>query len=88
VGTPGHLDFEALSDNSAEEAHRIYEGSVTRIQSRTIAEVTALLKDFELIEPGIVYVPAWKPAPEIYVDPYGQHPEGASMIGGVVRKAL
>jgi hypothetical protein len=90
--TPGsylafsHLDFEALSDDSAEEARRIYEGSVTRIKPRTIAEVTELLKDFEMVEPGVVFIPAWRPLPAIQSDPYAKRPEQASMVGGIGRK--
>jgi O-methyltransferase involved in polyketide biosynthesis len=81
-----HLDFEALPDDSAEEARRIYEGSVTRIKPRTIAEVTELLKDFEMVEPGVVFIPAWRPLPAIQSDPYAKRPEQASMVGGIGRK--
>jgi hypothetical protein len=81
-----HLDFEAMPDTSAEQARQIYERAVTRIKPRTITEVTALLAEFELVEPGVVYVPAWRPSPEIQADPYGQHPKEASMIGAIGRK--
>ncbi|HEX5689038.1 MAG TPA: SAM-dependent methyltransferase, partial [Roseiflexaceae bacterium] len=81
-----HLDFEALSDDSAEEARRIYEGSVTRIQPRTIAELTTLFKDFEMVDPGIVYISSWRPKPAIEDDPFKQHPEQSSVVGGIARK--
>ena len=81
-----HLDFESMPDESAEEARRIYERSVTNIKPRTIAEVTALFQDFEPVDPGIVYIPSWRPLPAIQADPFGKQPEQASMIGGVVRK--
>lgn len=81
-----HLDFEAMPDASAEEARRIYERSVTRIQPRTITQVAALLEGFELIEPGMVYISAWRPSPATQFDPYGQHPEQSSLIGAIGRK--
>ncbi|HEX5692146.1 MAG TPA: SAM-dependent methyltransferase, partial [Roseiflexaceae bacterium] len=82
-----HLDFEALPDDSAEEARRIYERSVTRIQPRTVAQLTELFKGFEMVDPGIVYVSSWRPRPAAEDDPFKQNPEQSSLVGGIGRKS-
>ncbi|PRW65127.1 SAM-dependent methyltransferase [Actinopolyspora mortivallis] len=42
----------------------LYADSSNPVVSRTHAEVAELLSDFELVEPGLVYVPEWRPDTE------------------------
>jgi hypothetical protein len=44
-----------------EQARRAWNDTETKIQSRTRAQVQALFDGFDLIEPGVVWVPQWRP---------------------------
>lgn len=57
----------ATSDSRPQEARaveRIYRATTTNIHARTRSEVLALLGDgVELVEPGLVWAPQWRPEP-------------------------
>ena len=58
-----------------------------RVQFRTLAEVRRLFGDLELVEPGLVTVPEWRPDPGVPVKAdYG--PVLSMACVGVARKAL
>ena len=49
-------------------------------------EVARFFDGFELVEPGLVWVPAWRPTPD---DPqeFAADPSGCAVLGGVGRRA-
>jgi O-methyltransferase involved in polyketide biosynthesis len=49
---------------------------------RTPAEIVALLDDWDIVEPGVVHLPAWHPELGIA----RQNPEAVWLIGGLARK--
>lgn len=66
---PGsHLAIShATLDANAElmrDHEEIYRRSANPIHARTHAEVTALFGGFELVDPGVVYLPLWRPEPD------------------------
>ncbi|MBS2964849.1 SAM-dependent methyltransferase [Actinocrinis puniceicyclus] len=62
---------------------RIYQRSATPIHARTRAQVHALFDGFELVEPGVSYLPLWRPDPG---EPPVDHPERYSGYAAVGRK--
>ena len=57
-----HAGFEADEETpEIRAARRVYERSVTRTTLRNSAEFTKLFEGFELVEPGVVRLPAWRP---------------------------
>lgn len=61
----------------------LYENSTNPVTLRTKGEVAELVSDFELVEPGVVYVPEWHPdAPEDAME----RPEESIVYGLVGRK--
>jgi SAM-dependent methyltransferase len=63
------------SDDAREgsEARDIYRRGGIEVVSRTREQVEALLDGLELVEPGVVWVPQWRPESEL--DPYHDRPE-------------
>lgn len=55
----------------------------TPMTMRSRAEVERFFTGFDLVEPGLVWVPQWRPEPG---DDPGRNPESASNYGGVGRK--
>lgn len=48
-------------DQRAAEVHQLYKRSGDPLIQRGREEVAALLEGFELVQPGVVYVPEWRP---------------------------
>lgn len=62
-----------------EQAASTWTNATSQIRSRTRTEVEALLAGFDLLDPGVVWVPQWRPAIA--------HPRGTRwMYAGVGRK--
>ena|SRR5579884_1382489 len=61
---------------------RIYQRSATPIYARTRAQVQALFDGFELVKPGVVFLPLWRPDPE---EPPVERPERFSGYAAVGR---
>jgi O-methyltransferase involved in polyketide biosynthesis len=54
------------------------------LAGRTRSEVEALFEGFELVEPGVVWIPQWRPdSPDA---PYHDQPEVSAIYAGVGRK--
>ena len=60
----------------------LYATSTNTAFSRTRKQITALFGDFEMVEPGAVYVPAWRPDD----GEAEEHPERYLFFGGVATK--
>jgi hypothetical protein len=65
------------------DAQKLSARTGTEITLRSKAQVAAYFGDFELIEPGIVHMPLWRPGSPDDVD---DHPERFGAYGGVGRK--
>jgi O-methyltransferase involved in polyketide biosynthesis len=64
--------------------HRdLYRRTATPMTMRSREQVTALFAGYELVEPGVVYLPEWRPEPGTPVEP---HPERFTGVAGVGRK--
>jgi SAM-dependent methyltransferase len=66
--------------SSVAEAMEHYNQTTAAFQPRGYAEVEAFFDGFELIDPGLVHIPLWRPdQPE----DVGKHPERIAAYGGV-----
>ncbi|MFC3576036.1 SAM-dependent methyltransferase [Streptomyces yaanensis] len=65
---------------TAPEAAEQYRGAVSQVIWRSTAELTALFDGFDLISPGVVRAPLWRPAPDDHPDP------DLAMLAGVALK--
>jgi SAM-dependent methyltransferase len=73
-------------DSRPEESVRLAEISqrtTTPLSLRTHAEILALFDGFELVEPGLVWAPLWRPESPHQVP---EHPEMSSNLAGVGRR--
>ncbi|MER7078044.1 S-adenosyl methyltransferase [Saccharopolyspora kobensis] len=62
---------------------KLYEDSINPVTLRTREEVAELIGDFEIVEPGVVYVPDWRPDTE---EDVWEQPERSIVYGAVGRK--
>ncbi|GLY34796.1 hypothetical protein Amsp01_008200 [Amycolatopsis sp. NBRC 101858] len=73
-------------EGQGEEVRRaaeMYQKSGTNVVARSRDELRALLDGFEILPPGIVFTPEWRPDDP---DEVGEHPELASQLALVARK--
>ncbi|WP_405430537.1 SAM-dependent methyltransferase [Micromonospora sp. NBC_00617] len=72
---------DGRSEDERAEAERVYRRTDNPLWIRNRAELTALFDGFELVDPGVVWVPQWRPdTPESAEDA-----ERAVFMGGVGR---
>jgi SAM-dependent methyltransferase len=71
----------AAAAAEADEAVSVYSQASAQLHLRTLADITRFLDGFELVEPGVVWMPEWRPEP-------GVQPAGRvqSLYAGVGRK--
>jgi hypothetical protein len=85
---PGsHLAISHVTDDVyPEKIHQLvelYKGSTNPVVTRSRSQLTELFTGFELVEPGIVWTPEWRPeSPELV----GEHPESSVIYAGVGRR--
>lgn len=60
----GSRDTEGMPTSHLQTARKMYEREVGSVSLRTREEVQALFEGFELVEPGVVWVPEWHPEPD------------------------
>lgn len=79
-----HVTEENIPAAINEQIRRLYENSTTPGKTRTRDEIAHLFDDFELVAPGLVWVPEWRPdsSDDLLLD----QPEGSMLIAGVARK--
>jgi hypothetical protein len=66
------------------EGHReLYQRTSTPMSMRGRKQVTALFEGFDVVDPGVVYLPLWRPESPDDVD---EHPERFTGLAGVGRK--
>ena len=75
--------FEGQGEEVARRAAELYKKGGTDVFARTRDELGALMDGFEIVPPGIVYTPQWRPD-----DPgdVGKNPEKSSQFALVGRK--
>lgn len=69
----------------AAAAERIYNYRGADGQSRSMEEIASFFGDWEMIEPGLVYAPVWRPDQEQYVP---DNPEKFWLLAGAARKPV
>ncbi|MFI6152532.1 SAM-dependent methyltransferase [Kitasatospora sp. NPDC051170] len=74
-----HASLEGRPDQ-AEDHQRLYRMTPTPLTMRTHEQITAMFEGFELLEPGVVYLPQWRPDQPESV---GEHPERMTGVAGV-----
>ena len=80
-----HAGYEADEETGSYRAARSnYDRNVTQMTYRNRAEFTRLFDDFELVEPGVARLPAWRPESPDDLDASGSLFPG---FGAVGRKA-
>lgn len=67
----------------AGEHSQLYQRTATPMNMRSRAEITALFDGFELVDPGVVFLPLWRPAS---LDDVDEHPERFTGLSAVGRK--
>ncbi|KJS54713.1 SAM-dependent methyltransferase [Streptomyces rubellomurinus] len=74
-----HASLEGRPDQ-AEDHQRLYRMTPTPLTMRTHEQITEMFAGFELVEPGVVYLPQWRPDQPESV---GEHPERMVGVAGV-----
>lgn len=67
----------------AKSHQELYQRTRTPMTMRSRAEITAFFDGFTLVDPGVVWLPLWRPNPD---DEIGDHPERTTGFAGVGRK--
>jgi SAM-dependent methyltransferase len=78
-----HASYEGDPDRSREH-EALYARTPNPLKTRSLEEIRAFFGDFELVEPGLVWLPLWHP--ERNDDLFLDHPERCSGFAGVGRK--
>lgn len=79
-----HGTFEGAPHDLAERIKKVYAGTPTPAELRSREQILRFFEGLELVEPGLVYVPLWRPeGPD---DVYFDTPERSANYGGVGRK--
>jgi SAM-dependent methyltransferase len=65
------------------EAQRLSGRTATEIVLRSGDQIGAYFEGFDLVEPGLVFIPQWRPDPG---DPVDEHPERVGAYAGVGKK--
>ncbi|GAA1205016.1 SAM-dependent methyltransferase [Prauserella alba] len=84
---------QMTNENPASEAERTalddlvdyYENTTNPGQLRTSEEFARFFGDFALVDPGLVYAPAWRPDEDTL---FAQVPSASRVLGGVARKPV
>jgi hypothetical protein len=79
-----HGTHEHLSPEVRARGEEIYSRSANPVRTRSRAEIMALFDGLELVDPGLVYVPLWRPEgpDDVFID----QPERSAFLGGVGHK--
>ena len=79
-----HVTADAMKQEAKERGEKVYASTTTPVRARTRPEIEVFFEGLELVEPGIVYIPLWRPEgpDDLLLD----QPELASVFSGVGRK--
>jgi hypothetical protein len=77
---------QAIIPSSMETAQTVYRSTTTTsLNVRDRAGVERFFVDLDLVEPGLVWVPQWRPAPDDPTD-FADHPSDSAILAGVARR--
>lgn len=77
-----HATHEGEPDQAGPHTS-LYRRTGTPMTMRSRDEITAMLEGFDLVEPGVVYLPLWRPDPR---DAVVEHPERVTGLAAVGRR--
>ena len=79
-----HATAEGIEPEVAERGEEVYASTTAPVKTRPRAQIEAFFSGFDLVEPGIVFLPSWRPEgpDDILLD----RPDLAAMLCGVGRK--
>jgi SAM-dependent methyltransferase len=69
-----HASTDSRPESS--KALKVYDRATARAYSRTRDQVLAMVAGLELVEPGLVWVPQWRPDADLVTDPSRSHVYG------------
>jgi SAM-dependent methyltransferase len=79
-----HASYDDMPADVRERLEGLYARTPTPVRSRTREQIADFFSGFELVEPGLVHVPAWRP--EGPGDIWHDEPERVHGFGAVGRK--
>jgi hypothetical protein len=79
-----HATTERIEAGGRERVEQLYQSASSPFHFRTREQIAALFEGFDMVEPGLVYIPLWRPESEddLLVD----EPHRSNGYGGVGRK--
>jgi hypothetical protein len=78
-----HATIDDQPRSAAEAVRRVYTRATAPVKLRGHAEVAGFFDGFDLVEPGLVFIPRWRPDGS---GPFSDEPERSMSYGGVGRK--
>ncbi len=79
-----HATYDGAAPDTLAQLARLYAATIHPLGFRSRAQLAPFFAGFELVEPGIVFTPAWRP--DKADDPFVDEPERATILAGVGRK--
>jgi hypothetical protein len=79
-----HASADTVDKASAEQGEELYKRASAPLHFRTRDEISELFEGFEVIEPGVVFIPTWRP--ETDDDLLLDQPERSANYAGIGRK--
>lgn len=79
-----HGTHEGVPDDVVTRGERLYGRTTNPIKGRTRADIARFFDGLELVEPGLVYVPQWRP--EGPLSPFSDDPARSSVLAAVGRR--
>jgi hypothetical protein len=81
--TIGHGTYDHQPPAAMEAIRRLYTRATAPAIPRGYAEIRAFFDGFDLLEPGLVFLPQWRPDG---AGPLSDHPERSRNYAGIGRK--
>lgn len=79
-----HGTHEGVPDDVVARGERLYAGTTNPLKGRTRAQIVRFFDGLDLVEPGLVYVPQWRP--EGPHSPFSDEPSRSAVLAAIGRK--